>query len=53
MLRQDATHTLLEACEAALAWVEAIERDDGTANLDRLYWDWVQLMRTAVRQARG
>jgi hypothetical protein len=43
---------LLAACEAALAWVDAIERDDGTENLDQLYWHWVTLMREAVAQAR-
>jgi hypothetical protein len=44
---------LLAACEAALAWVDAIEHDDGTADLDGLYWQWVQGMRAAVAQARG
>ena len=45
--------TLLEACEAALAWVDAIEHDDGREDLDRLYWHWVALMRAAVAEARG
>jgi hypothetical protein len=44
--------TLLAACEAALAWVDAIEHDDGTVDLDQLYWRWVQLMRAAVAHAR-
>ena len=52
MPEQDVSPALLEACEAALAWVEAIERDDGTVNLDQAYWHWVQLMRAAVAQAR-
>jgi len=42
----------LEACTAALAWVAAIERDDGTVDFDRLYWHWVRLMRAAVAEAR-
>jgi hypothetical protein len=43
MPQQDATTTtLLEACEAARAWVDAIERDDGTVDLDHAYWHWVQ-----------
>ena len=41
------------AVAQALAWVDAIERDDGTGNLDQLYWHWVALMRAAVAQARG
>jgi len=46
------TCALLEACTAALAWVAAIERDDGTVDFDRLYWHWVRLMRAAVAEAR-
>jgi hypothetical protein len=49
---QNATLALLEACEAALAWVDAIEQDDGTVDLDQAYWHWVQLMRAAVAEAR-
>ena len=52
MLSTDIRPALLEACEAALAWVEAIERDDGPDELDRLYWHWLALMRAAVAQAR-
>ena len=48
----DAAPTPLDACEAALAWVDAIEQDDGTVDLDQTYWYWVQLMRAAVVQAR-
>ena len=44
----EATRTLLEACEAALAWVDAIEHDDGTVDLDPTYWHWVRLMRQAL-----
>jgi hypothetical protein len=44
---------LLAACEAALAWVDAIERDDGTDDLDQLYWHWVHVMRAAVAQHGG
>jgi hypothetical protein len=53
MLLHEATRTLLESCEAALAWVDAIEQDDGTVNLDQAYWHWVQLMRAAVAQAHS
>ena len=53
MSLHEATRTLLEACEAALAWVDAIERDDGTVDLDQAYWYWVEVMRAAVAQARG
>ena len=49
----DARPALLEACQAALAWIDAIERDDGTANLDRLYFRWSTLMRATVRQVAG
>ena len=51
MLAQETNLVLLAACEAALAWVDAIEREDGSVNLDRLYWDWVHLMRAAVADA--
>src|SRR3954447_11485773 len=44
--------TLRIACAATLAWVDAIERDDGTENLDQLYWHWVALMRAAVADAK-
>jgi hypothetical protein len=44
--------TLLAAGEAALAWVDAIEQDDGTVDLDLMYWHCVQLMRAAVAEAR-
>jgi hypothetical protein len=44
---------LLAACEAALAWVDAIDRDDGTDDLDQLYWHWVHLMRAAVANHGG
>ena len=52
MTLADAAPALLEAGEAALAWVEAIERDDGSANLDQMYWHWRQLMHVAVARAR-
>lgn len=51
MLTVGVDATLLTACEAALVWVDAIERDDGTENLDQLYWRWVRLMRTAIAEA--
>ena len=41
---------LLEACEAALAWVDAMERDDGSVDLNALYWRWLELMRQAVAE---
>jgi hypothetical protein len=44
---------LLEACDAALAWVDALERDDDDTDFDRLYWHWVELMRAAVANARN
>ena len=50
---QDGPPTLLAACEAALAWVDAIEQDDGMVDLEQAYWHWVQLMRAAVREARA
>jgi hypothetical protein len=52
MLAQETDLALLAACEAALAWVAAIERDDGSVNFDQLYWRWVHLMRGAVADAR-
>jgi hypothetical protein len=52
MLSQETDLALLAACEAALAWVDAIERDDGSVNFDQLYWSWVHLMRAAVADAR-
>ena len=39
---------LLEACEAALAWVDAAAADDGTVDLERDYWAWVERMRAAL-----
>jgi hypothetical protein len=51
MLSQETDIALLTACEAALAWVDAIERDDGSVNFDQLYWHWVHLMRVAVADA--
>ena len=44
--------SLLEACQAALAWVDAMERDDGTVNVDQQYWQWLRRMRAAVAQAQ-
>ena len=44
--------SLLEACEAALVWVEAMERDDGTVNLDAAYWHWLERMRQAVAEVQ-
>jgi hypothetical protein len=53
MPRQDALPALLDACEAVLAWVDAIERDDGTVDFDQVYWHWLEVLRAAVAQARG
>ena len=47
------THALLAACHAGLAWAEAIERDDGTVDFDKLYWHWLELTRTAIAQVTG
>ena len=52
MRRQDAPPALLEACEAVLAWVDVIDRDDSTVDFDQAYWHWVALLRTAVAPAR-
>ena len=46
----EASRALLDACQAALAWVDAIERGDGE-DLDQLYDRWVPLMRAAVSRA--
>ena len=53
MSRSNSDEALLAACEAALAWVDAIQQDDGTEDLDQLYWRWVHLMRAAVGGPRG
>ena len=45
------TGALLDACQAALAWVDAIDHRDATADLNQLYDHWVSLMRTAVARA--
>jgi hypothetical protein len=47
------TQALLDACQAGLAWADAIERDDGLTDIDQLYWHWLQLTRAAVAQATG
>ena len=49
----EARLALLQACQAALAWVDAMERDDGTVDLDQQYWRWVHRMRAAVGNARS
>ena len=50
-LRLAAKQALLEACQDALAWVDAAERDDGSVDLDRLYFQWRDRMRAAFAQA--
>ncbi|HEY7067871.1 MAG TPA: hypothetical protein VII06_40825 [Chloroflexota bacterium] len=46
----EVSRALLDACHAALAWVDAIERGD-VVDLDQLYDRWVSLMRAAVARA--
>ena len=47
----EVTQALLDACQAALAWVEAIEHGNATTDLNQLYDRWVPLMRAAVTRA--
>jgi hypothetical protein len=47
----EVSRALLDACQAALAWVDAIDRGDATADLNQLYDRWVLLMRAAVTRA--
>lgn len=47
----EVTGALLDACQAALAWVDAIDHGDATADFNQLYDHWVLLMRTAVARA--
>jgi hypothetical protein len=47
----EVTRALLDACQAALAWVDAIERGDAATDLNQLYDRWVSLMRAAVECA--
>jgi hypothetical protein len=49
--RDEVTRALLDSCQAALAWVDAIERGDAATDLDQLYDRWVSLMRAAVHRA--
>jgi hypothetical protein len=51
MADRSATPSLLAACKATLAWVDAMEADDGTVDIDALYWHWVAMMRAAVANA--
>jgi hypothetical protein len=49
----EVTQALLDACQAALAWVDAIERGDAATDLNQLYDRWVSLMRGAVTRAES
>jgi hypothetical protein len=47
----EVTRALLDACQAALAWVDAIDHGDPATDLNQLYDRWVSLMRGAVARA--
>jgi hypothetical protein len=47
----EVTQALLDACQAALAWVDAIDQGDPATDLNQLYDRWVPLMRAAVARA--
>ena len=49
-LGEESTRALLDAAEAALAWVDALEQHANSAELTRLYESWVQQMWAAVAQ---
>jgi len=49
----EVTQALLDACQAALAWVDAIEDGNSTTDLNQLYDRWVPMMRAAVTRARS
>jgi len=47
----EVTQALLDACQAALAWVDAIEYGNSATDLNLLYDLWVPMMRAAVARA--
>lgn len=49
--RDEITRALLDACQAALAWVDAIDRGDAATDLNQLYDRWVLMMRATIDRA--